>query len=690
MLCRLVLLSLTTLAMCLPAFSVGALFVRPLRSTANYQAMHIKTYDAKVEIQDHVATTLVEQTVYNSLNEQVESTFMFPLPPGAIITDMRYEFNGKWYVASVREKKEAQAAYDAKIRRVLDPALLQELGDNMFKLNIGPINARSDVRFKITYTEILPYTLGKLSYKHILKTTGLSPLPLNRVSVSITAKSQTPITETLTPAYADATANRITVVSANEVRVTFGDEKYTPLKDYTLELKALYSSVEMNTLTYEPVVADSFGTDPFFATWVITPNSELVREPINIVITADVSSSMEGQRIEQLRESLDAFLDNLVAGDHFNIVAFSTNVRTFQPSVVPATAENIASARVFVRSLSALGLTDFYSALKASLTQQYVPGKQSTCVFLTDGEEPTWGEIRTGVIVDSAKKWNTQGVRLFTIGLGTKTYSLLEQLAANANGFNTQIEDGDSIRIVIRDHVDRMSMPRITSAAMAYGGLLTKEVMPAVLPVISLGERIMQFGKYEVGGMFPVTLTGNLQGSPFALTKDVRFGDPATSNRAVARLWARAKVDALLGEIALVGEKQELINAIIDLSIKFNILTKYTALYADPDDPNSATGFSDEPLPLEVAQVSISPNPVTSHATVRISLPQNLFGQYAFIEVYDVMGRKVATIDKAMVTASMSIPWSVRDEYGSQLVTGAYTLVVRVDNEVFTSRFIVQ
>lgn len=689
MLCRLVLLSLTTLAMCLPAFSVGALFVRPLRSTANYQAMHIKTYDAKVEIQDHVATTLVEQTVYNSLNEQVESTFMFPLPAGAMITDMRYEFNGKWYVASVREKKDAQAAYDAKIRRVLDPALLQELGDNMFKLNIGPINARSDVRFKITYTEIVPYTLGSLTYKHILKTTGLSPLPLNRVSVSITAKSQTPITEATTPAYANASANAITVISANEVRATFGDENYLPEKDYTLVLKAVHPTVEMNTLTYVPVEADSFGTDPFFATWVLTPDNELVREPINIVITADVSSSMEGERIAQLRASLTAFLNNLLPGDHFNIVAFSTNVRTFRPDVVPATPDNIASARAFVNTFMALGLTNIHDALHTSLTQQYVAGKQNTCVFLTDGEA-SWGEVRSEVIIDSAKKWNTQAVRLYTIGLGMSKYSLLERLALDGNGFYTQIEDGDSIGILIANHMSRISMPRIESPVMAYGGLRTKEVLPAVLPNVSVGDRIMQFGRYEIGGLFPVTLTGEMHSTAFSLTKDVLFGDPATNNRAVARLWARAKVDALLSEILIVGEKKELVNAIIDLSIRYNILTKYTALYADPDDPGSATGFSDEPLPIEVVQVQVNPNPVTSSATIRISLPHDLFGQDARVDVYDMLGQRVTTVTQCMVTASLVIPWNVQDSNGARLNAGSYTLVVTVGNQVFTSRFVVR
>lgn len=146
-------------------FASGALFVRPVRSTGEYEKMSIRTFDATVAINDQVAETHVDQVFFNSMNTTVESTFIFPLPENAVITDLFYWFNGVRYQAEIKIKEEAQQAYDNNISRLIDPALLQEIGDNLFKLNIAPINARSEVRFEITYVEMLPYEFGLVEYE---------------------------------------------------------------------------------------------------------------------------------------------------------------------------------------------------------------------------------------------------------------------------------------------------------------------------------------------------------------------------------------------------------------------------------------------------------------------------------------------------------------------------------------------
>src|SRR5687768_15135259 len=148
--------------------ATGALFVRPLNSQETFAAMSIRTYDATVEIQDQIAVTHVVQTFFNSLDSRVESTYIFPLNEGAVITRLSYWFNGQQYVANLRERKEAQQQYNEKVRRLIDPALLQNIGDNVFKLNIAPIDAKSEVKFEITYAELLPYDFGFVNYRFLL------------------------------------------------------------------------------------------------------------------------------------------------------------------------------------------------------------------------------------------------------------------------------------------------------------------------------------------------------------------------------------------------------------------------------------------------------------------------------------------------------------------------------------------
>ncbi|NOY61228.1 MAG: hypothetical protein GXO75_20140 [Calditrichaeota bacterium] len=118
--------------------------------------MWIKTVDANVEIDGQIAVTYVDQTFRNEMNTSVEAVWVFPLPEGAVVTELYYWFNGKRYKGAIRERGEARDAYNKQIRRWLDPALLEYLGDNLYRLSIAPINANSDVRTEITYVQLLP------------------------------------------------------------------------------------------------------------------------------------------------------------------------------------------------------------------------------------------------------------------------------------------------------------------------------------------------------------------------------------------------------------------------------------------------------------------------------------------------------------------------------------------------------
>lgn len=671
------------------SWAVGALFVRPMRSVQNYELISIKSYDATVRIQDHVATTHVDQTFVNEMNLQVEATFIFPLPAGAMVTDLYYWFNGKRYHANVREKKEAQAAYDAKIRRILDPALLQEIGDNVYKLNIAPIEPRSDVRFEITYTEILPYALSTANYVHLLKATGLSPKPLERISIKIEANTQNTWKSINVPFYGATSANSITAISPNKTMITFGDENYMPTRNYSVQLRTNREAVEMSTLTYVPVPSDSFGIDPFFMSWVLPPDEDSRPLPRSIVIVADVSSSMEGARIAQLRVALTAFLDQLTPTDYFNIITFSTNVIGFSKDLLPATLGNIESARVFVRTRSALGLTNFSDALQAGLSQTFQPNSAQVAIFLTDGE-PSWGEVREPVILDSVRSWNKSNVRIYPIAVGTNLkLSLLNNLASTTGGFVTEIENDDSIAIVVKDHLNKISMPSISNIELAYGALQTFDVLPRVIPNTPVGGRVTQHGRYATGGLYPVTLTGVIQHAPFSLTKDVFFGDLATNNRAVAGLWARIKIEDILNDIKRLGERKELIDAVIELSKRFNILTKYTALYADPDDPGT-TGFPEDERPVESAAIWIAPNPVADIAHLSVFVPESKANELVVVEVRDQLGRLVASLFRGQCVGMRDFDWDCRNSMSQRISSGVYYLVLQVGDSTTTSMFIVQ
>lgn len=680
------------LALSTQAGAVGSLFVRPLNSSSTHANAEIRSYDAKVTIQDHVAETHVDQVFANTMGATVEATFIFPLPAGAVITDMYYWFNNVRYKASVRERKEAQAAYDAQIRRLIDPALLQEIGDNVFKLNIAPINPRSDVRVEITYTEFLPYDEGIVSYKHLLRTTGVSPVPLQRVSLLTTVTAASGI-RSVTTSFANETMDRVERVNATSFRCTFGDENYVPTKDYTVRIRAERNGVDVGVLTYVPVEADSFGQDAFYATWVTSPDSNASVLPRSAVFVADVSSSMEGVRMEQLRTALMAFLDNLTSQDKFNIVFFSTNVVPFSTDVVDATSGNIEEARAFVRARSAKGLTNISGGLREALRMTYDEGRAKVVVFLTDGQ-PSWGELNEAAILDSMVAWNTQHVRLFPIGIGAEpSAGLLNGMARVTNGFVTMVASDDSIAVLAAQHIRRISLPYMSNLHLDYGTLDNYDIYPEILPDVYVGGRVLQVGRYRAGGLYPVTLTGSTSDVPFTIGNDVLFGDPARSNKAIARLWAREKINALIEEITRVGERKELVDAIIDLSIRFNILTKYTALYADPNDPGgqptTVPGEHGE-RPIETLGLSVSPNPSSDVITATVTTTEHARGRRMRVTIHDALGRSVAVLyDDSVKNLITRLTWTVQTIEGGRAAAGLYYAVVEVDGNRTSASFII-
>ena len=666
--------------------ATGALFVRPLNSQQTFTTMSIRTYDADVEIQDQIAVTHVDQTFFNASNARVEATYIFPLPDGAVITELIYWFNGLRYVANLRERKEAQKQYDDKVRRLIDPALLQELGDNIFKLNIAPINANSEVRFEITYAELLPYDFGLVDYRFLLNTTGLSPEPVQRVTLTINARTSTSF-KSFTTSMPASTANRVDQVAPDHYTVHFGDENFTPSADYSVRFETRRDSVGMNVLTYSPTIADSFGLDHFYALWITPPDSVTPDriQPRDIVVTADVSSSMEGERIEQLREALHAFLDALEPNDRFNVITFGTSVVTYRPDLVQATAENIQGARAFVSRISAVGLTNIDEALRQSLAMSFGTTSTNLLVFLTDGY-PTWGEIGITAIADSATARNGGRARIFPFGIGDElSRPLLEALASGNGGYPTYIGSDDSIAIVVRNYFRRVTQPVLSQLSIDPGTLDVYDRYPTTLPDLFWGTQVLQFGRYRNPGEHLTTLSGMYLREPVTLARMVTFGGEG-GNRAVARLWAKHKIDHLLQEIARAGERKELVDAIIDLSIRFGILSPYTALYSDPDDdPPSVVEDNELIVPVDLTILASYPNPFSDRVHIVLALPPTASTAETSVSIHDASGRLVRSLASlAMSPGRNTIVWDGLDDSGALVAAGTYYCRVQCGEEVST------
>ncbi len=658
-------------------FAVGALFSRPRFSTTEYQKMWIKSLSTKVDIQEQIAVTTVDQVFNNELNTSVEAIYIFPLPENATITKLVYWVNGKRYEAAIRERQQAINDYNQKLRQWLDPALLEYLGNNLFRLSIVPIDANSDVRTEITYVEPLKYDLGLVTYNFKMNTLGLSSKPLQTVSVNLDAKTQYSFKKFYSPSHENSTATKIEKISDNHYTLFYGDENFYPDKDLTIAMQFQRDSVNFSVLTYSPTPEDSIGTESYYAIWITPPdqisNDEVI--PKDIVFTADVSSSMEGQRIAQVKEALNTFLDLLNPGDKFNIITFGTFVDKFQPDLVEASANNIQDAKNFVTQLYALGMTNIDEALTTSLQQSYEDTTSNDLVFLTDGM-PTWGETNGDSIIVHSQNANKKDVRVFSFGVGDEiSQSLLTNLSAQNHGYAKFITSDDSIALVVNDHFKRISKPVLTDINITTGGLEPWDIYPKTVNDLFWGSQVMEVGMYNKTGSYDVALRGKIKGKDFEFTKHINFSDTASTNRFVPRLWAKTKIDHILSLIAIYGETQELVDQIIELSLKYQIITPYTSFYVDPN-PTEVKDKKELPDKFNLAQNY--PNPFNPVTFIRYTLPDNKANYQVIIKVYNSLGQLITTlVNEEKSPGTYQVLWNGKDSNGKVVTSGVYFYTIR-------------
>ncbi|MCX6865664.1 MAG: VIT domain-containing protein, partial [Verrucomicrobia bacterium] len=118
----------------------------------SFAPLAVNYHRVGVEINDLTAITSIDQEFYNPNNARLEGTYIFPLPPGAHIDKFAMDIDGAMTEAELLSPDKARALYEDIVRQMKDPALLEYVGRDAFKVRIFPIEPNSRKRIKISYT----------------------------------------------------------------------------------------------------------------------------------------------------------------------------------------------------------------------------------------------------------------------------------------------------------------------------------------------------------------------------------------------------------------------------------------------------------------------------------------------------------------------------------------------------------
>ncbi len=540
----------------------------------------VKYHHVTVTIRDQVATTRVDQVFVNPSSRRLEGTYIFPLPEGATINDFGMWVDGKRLSGEILPADEARSIYEDIVRRQRDPALLEYIGRNMFRARIFPIEPHAEKRVEIEYTEVLPLDNGLVRYRYPLDTERFSPEPIQDVSIHVEIHSQ----EAIKAVYSSSHDIAVDRHSDFDVAVGYEDVDVRPDNDFDLYYTVAQEDVGLNLLSFSDGYQDGFFV-MLLAPRVEVDEVEVVAQ--DVILVLDKSGSMRGEKLSQAKEALKFVLASLHDEDRFNVIEFSTGVRQFSPKLVDVEARGAAGR--WIDGLSAGGGTDINRAMLEALTQ--IDGERPTIIiFVTDGL-PTEGVVDVDMILTNIDRAAAENARIFTFGVGDDVNTLLlDRMAREHRGASAYVRPGQNIDQEVSAFYAKVSTPLLSDIVVDFGGVQVEDTYPYPLPDLFAGTQIVMVGRYRNGGETTVTLRGSVNGKRQVFEfAGARFVDEGGDDF-IPRLWATRQVGYLLNQIRLHGESPELVQEIVDLSVRYGIMTPYTSFLVQED----AEVFSDQ------------------------------------------------------------------------------------------------
>jgi Ca-activated chloride channel family protein len=579
----------------------------------------IEYHRVTVRIEDQVAITHVDQVFRNDNDWTVEGTYIFPIPEGAAVTDFTLWIDGEPVEGEVLTKEQARQTYEEIVRSMRDPALLEYIDRGAVQASIFPIPAGGERRIELEYSEILAADNGLIHYRYPLNTEKFSTMPLEDVSVSIDVESPQAVRAIYSPTHP------VDIHRAGEHRFSVGyeDSFVTPDKDFDLYYSVVESGIGLNLLSFR----DRFSQDgDGFFLLLAAPSVEVDEGQTiakDVILVLDRSGSMEGEKFRQAQAALQYILQHLNPDDRFNIIAFSTGLRSFADELKPV--QEISEASRWVDTLSAAGSTDINLALLEAAAQAE-RGRTTILIFLTDGL-PTEGVVETEQILANVQRSAPEDLRLFAFGVGYDVDTfLLDSLAQNHHGTSMYVTPDQAIDEAVSGFYAKVSTPVLTNLEIDFGEITAYDLYPDPLPDLFAGSQLVLVGRYKDSGVTRVELSGLVDGRVQVFEYDDQYFRSSGGAEFLPRLWATRKIGSLLNEVRLRGPQEELVDQIVRLSIQYGIVTPYTsflvtepkALGQDAQDDIAADFFG---------QMLAAPSAVSGEEAVERAAAEGAFSE---------------------------------------------------------------
>jgi Ca-activated chloride channel family protein len=582
----------------------------PQRSIGQHSEIAISAVDVDVRLWDTLATTTIVMTVHNSGAARSQARVVLPVPDGSAIRTFGIDGIGAEPTAELLEREEATRRYNEIVRSMVDPGLLEFVGNSMIQSSVFPVEPGESREMTIVYEQTLDAHRGRVEYV-LPRSSGYGSGAIEW-SLDIELESLSPMGPVFSPSH--PIVSKPTGERTMRVGVPMLDEPGA------FRLYAMLGSDETATTLLYP---DSDGAESgyfMFVADVPEPTMDRAILPREVTIVIDRSGSMGGEKIEQARESAKQIIRGMRKGERVRIVDYSDDVRSFSSESVAIDRESIPKLIEYIDNIEARGGTNLHDAIVEAVGSAAANAHLSMVLFLTDGLA-TVGVTDEASIRKAAAEHNDANRRVFTFGVGYDVNApLLDGLALDTRAESTFVLPGEDVEIKVGQVFHKLEGPVMTYPELvAYGNegigyrkveggdgksypysyssahqIELQMVEPRELGDLYAGSRVVVLGRYE--GLEDGAARMLMHTTRSAVDFSVRFGarsimssfsreDATVRHAFIARLWAQRRIDSLINEIRLAGASggepnEELVDEIVRLSLDHGIMTEYTAFLA--------------------------------------------------------------------------------------------------------------
>ncbi len=574
----------------------------------------LQAMDVHARIDGLLAETTVTQTFVNVLNEPLEATYIFPLPDRAAVTRFRMEVGGRVVEGELKERGAARRAYDQALQQGHRAAITEEERPGVFTMRVGNLMPDESAKIYLTLAGPLVHDSGEVTFRF-----PLVVAPRYMPGHELPGPSVGDGTAADTDAVPDASRISPPVLLPgypNPVRLSLAvdiEPSHLGPHDFRCSLHAALVERDedgVRRIALQPgerlnrdfilryrlgdedvrsslsLLPDQAGAhEGTFVLTVLPPGvAPRHQKPRDVVFVLDRSGSMSGWKMVAARRALGRMIDTLTERDQFTVYAFDDRMEAppefHGVGVVPATDRNRYRAIEFLARVDARGGTEMAAPLDQAVKQlsssdRRAPARDPILVLITDGQVGNEDQILKLL----AKRLD--GLRVFALGIDQAVNEgFLKRLATLGGGFCEVVESEDRLDEVMKRLHSRIGTPVLTGLHLEEAGFRVEPgtTVPGRLPDLFAGAALLVMGRYRGASEGSFRLAGeDAAGRPWRVAVNGRVSD----NLALTKAWARGHVRELEDRfVTLQGDRTKLERQIVEVSLRFGVLCRFTAFVA--------------------------------------------------------------------------------------------------------------